>query len=166
MAAADSTGSRAAAMGGCAGAGSPGTLGDAPQAIRSCPGPADDDPERDRLKPPVEEVGRALGHHPQGLGKIGWPEAHRRESQATQRQHIPPSPPHEIRWSPQQPWFYKPGHPLKKRLVIRISPGVAGGEAGNLCGGRLIVTPDKQVPSVRERAEECRVFRQDLVAEA
>src|SRR5207249_8620416 len=119
-----------------------------------------------RLKPPVEEVGRALGHHPQGLGKIGWPEAHRRESQATQRQHIPPSPPHEIRWSPQQPWFYKPGHPLKKRLVIRISPGVAGGEAGNLCGGRLIVTPDKQVPSVRARAEECWVFRKDLGAEA
>src|SRR5207245_3575458 len=89
-----------------------------------------------------------------------------RESHATLPPYIPPPPPYENSWSPQHPWLYKPNHPLKKRLEIRISPGVAGGEAGNLCGGRLIVTPDKQVPSVRERAEECRVFRQDLVAEA
>ena len=119
-----------------------------------------------RLKPAVEKIRGALGHHPQGLDQVGGDQPHRRQPEAAERHHVPPLPPQEVRWGPEQPRFNESGDALQKRLVIWIPPGIAGGEARNLCGGRLIVAPDKQMPAVREWAEECRVFRQDLVAEA
>src|SRR2546428_9305685 len=118
-----------------------------------------------RLKPPAEKTRGALGHHPQGLDRVGGDQPHRRQPEAAERHHVPPLPPQEVRWGPEQPRFNESGDALQKRLVIWIPPGIAGGKARNLCGGGLTAAPGKQMTALPELAAECPVFWQDYSCE-